>query len=713
MRFPTGLASRTFLYTAGIVCAVLAAVVIVAFRDGRRVTEEAERRSLEQAADVTAQLLAGRGRSLAGGARVFVQSPYFRALVADGRRDDIVDQAFEAAEQLGASWVFITNERGTLLAKSDEPAVHGTPMDGIPLVARVLEGRTTSGYGVSRDSLLFQVVGVPIVVPGAAPVGALVATKIIDRQTAQDIRAATGAEVFFYALDTRGVPRVAATSFPSAQRADPALPAPGALPSAGRGSSPAAVRRARIGDEEYALQGAALTTAGGEVVGGFVVARPVGSVAPAIAAGRRSLLLGGMLGVALALAAAWGAVQRVTRPVRALAAAARHALDGKYETAMQMAGGATRAGASDEIASLAAGLVALLRELREKQSLVAMLGSAGTSPAQGTPLPPALPRHEGGARTIGPRAAGSARTPRAGVAAARLALPLRAGTSLAPGAVVAERYALQEVLGAGGTGIVFRAHDLTLNETVALKALRPDVLADDAALGEQLKHEVRLTRRISHRNVVRTYDFGSSGGIPFLTMEHVTGSGLSALLAQRTSLPADAVLAIAKQLLRALEAAHEQGVIHGDVKPANILLSTDGLLKVTDFGVATVIRRPRGLGAASESAGPPLLAGAVVGTPEYMAPELLLGNEPDVRTDLYAAAMVLHECLTGDIPFPRDTPREFLATKLDSPAAPPTPAGPQRPKTTLQGVIAWMTAAAPADRPLSAAEVSTLLDRLE
>jgi serine/threonine-protein kinase len=696
---------------------VLAAVVIVASRDGGRAAEEMERRGLEQAADVTAQLLAGRGRSLAGGARVFVQGPYFRALVAAGRRDDIVDQAFEAADQLGASWVFITDERGTLLAKSDEPAVQGTGMSNIPLVSRALEGRTTSGYGVSRDSLLFQVVAVPIVVPGAAPVGALVATQIVDHQTALDIRAAIGADVVFYALDTHDVPRLAATSFEDRASATAVLPSRGALPGTRGRAASAPMRRAHIGEVTYALQGAALTTAGGDVTGAFVVARPEGTFPPGFAAGRRSLMLAGLLGLFLALAGAWSAAQRVTRPARALGAAALQALDGKYETAAQAAAAAVRSAPSDEISSLGNALTALLRELREKQALVAMLGAAGTveSVQRGDEPPTGPPRHEGGDGLLGARPAGALRNARAVVAAAppRLSLPPRGAPGLAPGVVVAERYALQEVLGSGGTGIVFRTHDLTLGETIALKALRSELLADNQELREQLKHEIRLTRRVSHRNVVRTYDFGSGDGIPFLTMEYVAGASLAAVLAQRGTLPPDALLAIAKQLVRALEAAHEQGVIHGDVKPANILLSADGLLKVTDFGVATLMRRPRGLAETSEPAVPPLLAGAVIGTPEYMAPELLLGSAPDARTDIYAAGMVLHECLIGDTPFPRDTPREFLAAKLQSPIERPAPTpSRKREPATLEGVIAWMTSVAPAARPASAREVSALLVQL-
>src|SRR3954452_18910725 len=126
------MAGRVFLSTAAIVCAVLFAALLIASYSARRATRDAERRGLEQAADLTAQLLAGRGRSLAGGARVFVQGPSFRSLVAERQHDDILDQALEAAGQLGADWVFITDERGTLLAKSDEPGVQNVAMGSIP-----------------------------------------------------------------------------------------------------------------------------------------------------------------------------------------------------------------------------------------------------------------------------------------------------------------------------------------------------------------------------------------------------------------------------------------------------------------------------------------------------------------------------------------------------------------------------------------------------
>jgi serine/threonine-protein kinase len=601
-------------------------------------------------------------------------------------------------------------------------------MGAIPLVAGALEGRETAGFGVSRDTLLFQAAALPIVVPSvprAAPVGVLVATKLVDRQMALDFRAATSAEVIFYALDAAGVPHVAATSLEHASDAAAALPrsvgqsVPKSRADSASSIAPSA-RSALLGGVPFAIQGAGLTTAGGEIVGGFVVARPENASGGELTGVRRSLLAAGALGLVLALGAAWSSARRVTRPARALAAAASHALEGNYDDAARHAAAATAGVPASEVATLGAALGALVEELREKQALGALVGRP--NPGQPSALETIVADDTDDERD---RRRSTRPLPRVSGARGRGAASLAARqrdsrwsahptVSLPPGAIVADRFEIQDVLGVGGSGVVYRVTDRTLGETVALKMLRPELVTDDPHAREELKRELRLTRRISHRNVVRTYDFGISRGVPFLSMEYVEGTSLASVIAHRGALPEEAVVALAKQLTRALTAAHQQGIMHGDLKPANLLVALDGLLKVTDFGVASLVRRPRSgravPNALDDSLDPPQLAGAVVGTPEYMAPELLVGGLPDVRTDLYAAGMVLHECLTGATPFQRDTPRAFLAQKLD-PAVTPraTPVPIEREPRTFEAIIAWMTAADPSDRPSSAAEVGAQL----
>ena len=715
-----GLTGRVFLGTAAIVSAVLVAAMVVASLSVRRGADAALRRGLDQAADLVAQFLAGRERSLGGGARVFVQGPYFRALVAERRRDDILDQSFEAADQLDADWVFITDERGVMIAKSDEPGASGDDMGGVPLIAGALQGRVTSGFGVSRDTLLFQAVAVPIVVPGGAPVGALVATRLVDSLIARDVESATAGQVIFYTLDGARRPRVAASSLGRGAEVAAALERIVGAAEPDEAARPPV----EIGGRSYAAQGSAVTTAGGEIVGGFVVLRSRDAALGGIDGVRRSLLAAGALGLLLALGAAYAAARHVTRPVRALADAAHRAADGDYTGVLDAADGARHEGRGegrDEIRALAAAMRALLADLRDKEALVAALGggaadatraSGGMAAAPSSSPALAVVRSHGASHGAPPGPHGASRGS-ASPAPRREARPIearpieaepvpaRAGAALAPGDVLAGRFVVQSVIGAGGMGIVYRAVDRTLGETVALKMLRPEAAAVDPLARERFKDELRLARRVSQRNVVRTHDMGEADGTPFITMEYVEGASLAAIVRARGALPRAAVLSIAKQLCRALRAAHEQGVVHGDLKPQNLLVGPDGVLKVTDFGVSRLARRRT---PARDDGGGPRLVGAIVGTPEYMAPEQLLGEEPDARADTYAAGIVLHECLTGTTPFQADTPLGFLARKLE-PGAPlaegrrraplPRDAAPG----TLEAVIAGMTAHDPDDRP--------------
>jgi serine/threonine-protein kinase len=703
-----------FVGTAGVVVAVLAAALFAGVASVHRAGEGAAQRGVAQATDLVAQFLAGRQRALAGGARVFAQNPYFRALVAAQRRADLLDQAREGADQLGAAWVYIADASGRLVAASDEPDAGlgpppatpavGAPYGLGPLVAGALRGQVTTGFAVARDSVLVQAVAVPIVVPGLPPVGALVAAQPVDGPLARDVRAATDAEVAFYALDAGGAARVAATSFADAGRARRAI---AAVRGARAGAGAPDGRRApvRVDGVSFLAQGAAATAADGETVGGYAVLRRLDVAQADLVGVQRSLAAAAAVGLVLALAAAWATARRVTRPVRALAEAARRAADGDFraDEVLRLSPGRADGGprpSGDEIAALGAAVGALLTDLRDERALGAAALDASRAPSA-----PA------------PRRAGAA------VGAVVGAIPPAAGRGgadgLAPGALLAGRYQLDAAVGAGGTGTVWRARDCRVGEWVAVKVLRPSLAADPAA-GGRFADELRLARRLTHRNVVRLHDIGDDDGVLFLTMEYVEGTSLAALLAAAGALPAPAVVSVAKQLTRALEIAHGQGVLHGDLKPANLLVGAGGVLKVADFGVARLVHAPapgRAPGAAGAgAAGPPDIAGAPVGTPAFMAPELLLGGPPTVRSDLYAAGVVVQACLSGATPYDGDTPVAFFARKLDAPTAPPSragaPAADDAARAAVARAAARLAAPDPAARPASAREAHALFARL-
>jgi DNA-binding response OmpR family regulator len=266
------------------------------------------------------------------------------------------------------------------------------------------------------------------------------------------------------------------------------------------------------------------------------------------------------------------------------------------------------------------------------------------------------------------------------------------------GTVLSERYEIVRVIGRGGMGVVYEARDRQLAETVALKVLNPSLLDGDPGTLERFKSEIRLARRITHENVVRSHDFGEADGVCFVTMELVQGVTVRELLTTRGKLGVDTTLAIAAQLARALDAAHRQGVVHRDIKPDNIILDGNGVLKVMDFGIARFAAHMTTLTS----------SGITSGTPAYMAPEQLLEEPVDERTDLYATGVVLFECLTGRLPFVAANPIALIAKLLHSSPPDPAESCPDAPPA-LAATVRALLAKVPNDRPPTAARLGELL----
>jgi predicted Ser/Thr protein kinase len=206
-----------------------------------------------------------------------------------------------------------------------------------------------------------------------------------------------------------------------------------------------------------------------------------------------------------------------------------------------------------------------------------------------------------------------------------------------PGTLLGGRYRIIGLLGRGGMGEVYRATDLALGQSVALKFL-PEEAARDQRLLERFHGEVRIARQVSHPNVCRVYDIGQAEGMPFISMEYVDGEDLASLLLRIGRLPVDKALETARKLCAGLAAAHDRGIVHRDLKPQNIMMNKRGDVVIMDFGLAAIADR---------------LSGAEVrnGTPAYMAPEQLRGAEVTAKSDIYALGLVLYEIFTGKRPF--------------------------------------------------------------
>ena len=260
---------------------------------------------------------------------------------------------------------------------------------------------------------------------------------------------------------------------------------------------------------------------------------------------------------------------------------------------------------------------------------------------------------------------------------------------------VAGRYELVRPLGHGAMATVDLAHDVELDRPVALKRLAEN-LARDEELWRRFVREARLAARLSHPNVVRVFDVGEDDGRPFIAMEYVEGETLAELIARRGRLPADEAATLGLQMCAGLAAAHAAGLVHRDVKPQNLLLGTDGALKLGDFGIAVGHEGTR-----------LTLAGTVLGTAGYLAPEQARGEQVTAAADIYAVGAVLYELLTGE---PSRTAGSLAELGSEDGFEPPDLAArvPTAPPELVAAVAACRSLR-PEDRPPSAAALARLL----
>ncbi|MCC5949447.1 MAG: serine/threonine protein kinase [Nitriliruptoraceae bacterium] len=266
---------------------------------------------------------------------------------------------------------------------------------------------------------------------------------------------------------------------------------------------------------------------------------------------------------------------------------------------------------------------------------------------------------------------------------------------------VGERYKLEEPIASGGAAIVWRATDESLARTVAVKLLHPHH-ATDPTVVERFERESRAAAQLNHPNVVRIYDTGRDGDLVYLVMEHVDGPSLRDVMRREGRIEPTVVAALGEQVAAALGEAHVHGLVHRDVKPANILLASDGTVKVTDFGIAKALT-----GSDATLTTP----GTVVGTAAYVAPEQLEDGEIDARADVYALGVVLHECLTGRPAFSGDTPTATAAMRLTHELLPPRQLVADVPRN-LDEVVARATRRDRTDRYEDGATLSAALAHL-
>ena len=668
-RFPLTL--KIFVATALVVVAVLGGTLALVSARATRNADEALRGRLENTGAVAGEVIAAETDQLAAGARAATQNPNFIAAFNKGGAGAILDLAQSFKDILNADYVLITDNQAQLRARTDDPGASGTPYDP-PMVVRAIQGHQATGYVNQADQRLYLSVATPLKDQGSGVVlGVVVAARLVTDTMASAVKQASGSEVVFYLLDGQNVPVITSGTVPRGAELGRAVAS--AVAGLGKGRSDAALTDVTLGGQQLVGLVRPLQNAGSaEPIGGYIALRSRAQEMAAFWRTRRTIIVAGLAGLAIALAGSWLVGGIIARPVHALVDVTRRVAAGDYEARVSVA-------THDEIGELAGAFQRMVEELQAKQQLVEVMQAASgevTRPMNLATAADAATSVGGGPRGKGER-------------------KLETGTRFAG------RYEIKELLGVGGMGMVYRAWDAELGESVAIKTLRMDAVQSEPAALERFKQEIRLARRITHRNVVRTHDLGEVDGVYFITMEFVEGHSLKHLIQKRGSLPVNVTLTVGKQLCRALENAHEQGVIHRDIKPQNLIVAPSGMLKVMDFGIARLAKQTEGM----------TQVGMAVGTPEYMAPEQLLGAEVDFRADLYATGAVLFESLTGRPPFVADSPISLVARTLKE--APPAPSSLNADvPAPLEALILRSLSKDPADRPQSALLLFEELDAI-
>ncbi|MCI0413668.1 protein kinase [bacterium] len=611
---------KFFLLTALIIVLLIAVTILFSSRRATALAHETIRSDLKQTLSVFETFQKDRYEKLKIANKIIAQNPYIQAYIQESDSNSILDLAKQTEETIRSDFVLLTDADGIVLARTDKPGATGQNFADVPLVAGALDGEEVNGLMLENQNL-YHAIAVPVVTQDIITAALAIGYSINDTLAIQ-IKEMTHSETGFF-IEKDGVSLIASTI--TSEKEDLTR----SLTNAGKPDEPF---QFQMGPEKYVGVYRPLKNLDGKMLGRFVAFRSLDRELYGFRQFQKNILIVGLGMMVLAFILSFLGSRRITGPLRNLTDAVNEVKEGNYDVPIETT-------SRDEVGILAESFRKLLAQLKEKQQLVEYLSQQPTVP---------------GAPTIGP---GQVSSKHQTTSPSQSSVSL---SSIGPGSVIANRYEVQSILGTGGMGVVLKALDRQLDEVVALKLLKGEVFQQDPVALDRFKQELKLARRITHRNVVRTFDYSELDNYYVISMEYVKGITLKQLIRQRGMLPVRIGLQIGKQICSALDAAHERGVVHRDMKPQNVLLESTGDVKIMDFGLARVADM-KGMTS----------TGTIMGTPDYMSPEQAQGLDMDQRTDVYSTGVVLFEVFTGRLPFSADSALVVLNKHIRE--APPKP----------------------------------------
>ena len=612
------------------------AVGVSAYR-ARRVADEKIDADLTKSGPAWESFQSTRYAALHRALAVVVNNPGIIALLDEGDANTILDTLkTEQASNTKADFMIAINPVGTAFARTDRPLPYAADFSRVPTISGALAGEPRDGIWLSGGKL-YNVVAAPVVKGGTQMIGAIAAAFAINDEVARSLKQLINTQVVFLADRSRPAEaaHVALAASTMGGRSDSVVDAverrPDLVQAVLRQGKTIGPLPLQIAGDTYLAYFLPIRSSTDQLVGAAAALRSRDEELAAFRRIQNIQVLVGIVALVIAFLLSFLLARRITGPVGRLVRATEQVRVGNLE------GAELPVESTDEIGILARSFAAMLEELKEKAALEQYVASLKLN-------------------------MGEDRTTIAGLRPTGTTDASTGSRAAEPqiGSLFAGRYEIQSLIGKGGMGLVYKALDRDLDDLVAIKTLRSEALSADPTLLDRFKQEIRLARRITHPNILRTHDLGEFGGLRFLSMEFVKGITLKQLLDQDQLLPTPVALRIAKQVCAGLAAAHEVGVIHRDIKPQNILIEPTGGLKIMDFGIAR-LTEDRGMTA----------TGTVVGTPDYMSPEQARGSALDFRSDIYSTGVVLYEVFTGSLPFEGDTPLAVVLKHVQE--KPPAP----------------------------------------
>jgi HAMP domain-containing protein len=650
------LSSKMTLVTAGLITLTVLVSIFVTFYFGNQIADESINRKLNTSQLVQQEFNTLKKRQLELVSLVVASDPAFTAYVAQTIFDldndqpadvaSIADLLLERKQQYGFDVAYIASAEGQQIARSDQAMSAPRDLTVEPLMATAMEQLVpVSGYWSDQENI-YQASVVPLA-RGRNLIGFLITGLLVDNSLTADISRLTGTEVVFLSKTNQQHQALASTL--DLDLTDTLL---GKLNS--QQPTEQAVFNMSLNDLNLAMSVRSINSKGDQE---FLILNGV-SVDQALApfVKTRNVLLGtGAAAIILSLLLARWLVNQSLAPLSKISQATRQVSYGNYAVDFPHNVG-------KDLSDLSGSINQLVQNLRGRDSLAAHMVELSKKSHQ------PLDELHNPARVV-----------------------------IEPGKVINNRFEIIKNIGVGGMGAVFQAFDQELNEVVALKVLKSgQENADDI---EQMKDEIKVARRISHPNVVRIHDFGQLAKKVFISMEFVQGYTLEQILKFAKKLRPQAAKHAAIHICEGLKAAHDSGVIHKDLKPANIIIELDASIKLMDFGIASVDNIISGE-RSSELIG---------GTAAYISPEQALGKGADERSDIYSLGILLMEMFIGQRPFYASNDQDLMLKHVNEEPLPISYQWADAPQE-LEQLINQCLAKKPKDRPQS---VQAVISRLK